>query len=147
MLEPPAGAKNREKATVKIRRNSPLRILPLIRNFVVKYKRLNCWISGRIISISGRISKTTQPYFLTNWIFYDFKVLSHQRFQSCVFVMIIINIYILIFHYYHFVCSIVFVFLMAFIYSKATHIKKFLSNFISSAFSQLLFNLYLLKSD
>ncbi len=32
-LEPPAGARNREKANVKIRRNPPLQILPLILNF------------------------------------------------------------------------------------------------------------------
>ena len=34
-LEPPAGARNRKKATVKIRRNWPLRILPLIRFFFI----------------------------------------------------------------------------------------------------------------
>ncbi len=32
-LEPLAGARNMRKATVKIRRNPHLRILPLIRNF------------------------------------------------------------------------------------------------------------------
>ena len=33
--ERPAGARNRRKATMKIRRNPPIRILPLIRIFLV----------------------------------------------------------------------------------------------------------------
>ncbi len=37
-LELPKGARNRRKATVKIRTNPQLRILPLIQNLYYKYK-------------------------------------------------------------------------------------------------------------
>ena len=62
-LKPPAGARNRRKATVKIRRHWPLQILPLIQKFfsLNSYLRLKVYIF--LFTRGGEVRGDIRPNF------------------------------------------------------------------------------------
>ncbi len=63
-LEPPTEARNRRKATVEIRRNRPLRILPLIYNIL----QIRIFISTRLTSfIKAKLQKSDGQSNIDNY--------------------------------------------------------------------------------